>query len=352
MKDSKTTTYHIIGGGIAGLAAARFIKEDNLKNKVILYEAAAKLGGRCYSFFDAKLDRTIDNATHVVLGANKETIKLMNHPEFSGQANFFEDGEVNRKFWNYSKHIWLSVFNTAAQEVAPSLIRRLIWKLFPFWPHKLNICYSKGDLTTKLVDPLSRYIDEIKLGHTLQSFESDKKKITQLNFNKGNVTIDTKDKVIAALDAANYAKIFNDEEFEFNEITNIFFRTSTALTLPGEADFLATPQNIAHWIFIKDDIVGATISDSGSLTLEDDELARLIWQEIRALNGLKPAFLPPYRIMRYKQATIKQDESNNQKRPNSAQTKFKNLRIAGDWTMRGWPCCLEAAIVSAKRAVK
>lgn len=349
---SKISTYHIIGGGIAGLSAARFIKEKNINNKVILYESAAKLGGRCYSFFDPKLDHIIDNATHVILGANKEVLKLMSEPQFSGGAKIFDNSEISRKFWNYREHLYLSIFNTAAEDTAPGLIRRLIWKLFPFWPHKLKICYSKGDLSTKLIEPLSRYIDEIKLGCTLQNFEAEKKIINKLKFNKFDVEIGNNDRIITALDAANYAKIFNEPEFDFNEISNIFFRTSTTLTLPGGAKFLATPQNTFDWIFINDDIAAVTISNSQKLEIDEEELARITWKEIRALNGLKPAFLPPYRVMRYKQATIKQDEKNNNQRPKSAVTKYKNLNIAGDWTMRGWPCCLEAAVMSAKRAVK
>lgn len=349
--NSKTTTYHIIGGGIAGLAAAKFIKEKNIHNKVILYEAASKLGGRCFSFFDAKLDRTIDNATHVLLRANKKVLRLINNPQFFGLAKFYADGDISAKFWNFKEHIWLSVFNTQAEDVAPSLIRKLIWKLFPFLPYQLKIYFSKGDLTTSLVDPLSRYIDEIKLGHVLQGFMAEKKKVVSLDFNKEEIKIAAQDKIICALDSSNYAKIFDGEDFEYNEITNIFFRTSTELTLPKETLFLATPQNIADWIFINKDVVAATISDSGNIDEDDEELARKVWLEIREINGLKPAFLPPYRVTHYKQATIKQDEPNNCKRPKSAKTKFKNMRIAGDWTMRGWPCCLEAAVVSARRAV-
>ncbi len=348
----KALTYHIIGGGIAGLAAAKFIKEKNIKNKVVLYEAAAKLGGRCFSFFDAGLDRTIDNATHVILGANKGVINLMNRPEFSGKAKFFENGTINGKFWNYKDFILLSVFNTKADEVAPSLIKKLAFKLFPFLPNRLKICYSKGDLTSKLVEPLSRYTDEIKLSHKLLDFTAENDKISLLTFNKSKVPIAPQDKIICALDAANYSRIFSGPKFEFNEIANIFYRTSTPLTLPEDSKFIATPQNTADWIFINDDIVAATISNSAALTEGDDELARKIWIEIRALNGLKPAFLPSYRVMRYKQATIKQDGKNNRLRPCSANTKFKNMKLAGDWTMKNWPCCLEAAIQSAKRAVK
>lgn len=348
----KISTYHIIGGGISGLSAARFIKEKNINNKVILYESAAKLGGRCYSFFDPKLDRIIDNATHVILGANTEVLKLMSEPLFSGGAKFFDSRNISRKFWNHREHLYLSIFNTAAEDIAPSLIRSLIWKLFPFWPHRLKICFSKGDLSAKLIEPLSRYIDEINLGCRLQGFETNKETINKLKFNKFDVEIGNNDRIITALDAANYAKIFNEPEFDFNEISNIFFRTSTALTLPGGNKFLATPQNTFDWIFINDDIAAVTISNSQKLEIDEDELARIVWQEIRALNGLKPAFLPPYRVMRYKQATIKQDEKNNNQRPKSAVTKYKNLKIAGDWTMKGWPCCLEAAVLSAKRAVK
>lgn len=348
----KALTYHIIGGGIAGLAAAKFIKEKNIKNKVVLYEATAKLGGRCYSFFDTKPDRTIDNATHVILGANKEVLSLMKQPDFSGQAKFFEKGTINGKFWNYKDFILLSVFNTKPDDVPFPLIKKLLWKLFPFFPNRLKICYSKGDLTEKLIEPLSRYVDELKPGHKLLSFTAENGNISALTFNKGKVSVAPRDKIICALDAANYSRIFGGPKFEFNEITNIFYRTSTPLTLPGDSRFLAMPQNIADWVFICDDIAAVTISNSAGIKDKDDELARKIWLEIRALSGLKPAFLPAYRVLHHKRATIRQDEANNKLRPTSAQSGYKNMKLAGDWTMKNWPCCLEAAVISAKRAVK
>lgn len=348
----RAITYHIIGGGISGLAAARFIKKKNIKNKVILYEAAAAPGGRCRSFFNRQLGRTIDNATHVVLGANKNVLHLMKKPEFSGMANFFENGRINRKFWKYPKLILLSVFNTKPAEIAFALIRKSVLKLFPFLPKQLKIFYSKGDLSSQLIEPLSDYVDEMKTGYKLLDFSAKGNEISSLIFNKGKIDITPQDKIICALDAANYGRIFNGPQFEFNEITNIFYRTSTPLTLPEDKKFVATPQNIADWIFINKDIVAATISDSAGITDTNEELARKVWLEIRALNNIKAAFLPPYKVMRYKQATIKQDDANNKLRPGSAQSRYKNMTLAGDWTMKDWPCCLEAAILSAKRAVK
>lgn len=39
--------------------------------RVVLYDAAPQAGGRCRSFFDATLDRTVDNGSHLVLSGNR-----------------------------------------------------------------------------------------------------------------------------------------------------------------------------------------------------------------------------------------------------------------------------------------
>ena len=345
-------TYHIIGGGIAGLAAARFIKKKNKNSKVILYEASNTIGGRCFSFFDKKLGQYIDNATHVILGANHNVLNLMKDVKTFGGANFLHDNNISQKFWHFKEHILLSVFNTKPDEVCAKLVFNLLWKLLPFFPKKLNVFYSQGDLSEKLITPLTHYVDEFKTGYILKGVEAIENIVKSLIFNKDKVEISPEDKIICAVDAASYCKIFNKKNFEFNEITNIFYRTSTPLTLPQDKKFIATPQNTTDWVFICGNITAVTISNSENLTSNKDQLARSIWQEIRKLCGQRAAFLPPYKIMRYRRATIKQDKKNNSMRPYSALSDYKNMKVAGDWTMKDWPCCLEAAVISAKRAVK
>lgn len=56
----------IVGGGLAGLAAAAALAERG--GRVTLLEARAKLGGRASSFVDAETGETIDNCQHVSLG--------------------------------------------------------------------------------------------------------------------------------------------------------------------------------------------------------------------------------------------------------------------------------------------
>jgi len=59
---------HVVGAGLAGLAAALALAEDGAE--VHLYEAAPQAGGRCRSYFDRSLGVTLDNGNHLVLSGN------------------------------------------------------------------------------------------------------------------------------------------------------------------------------------------------------------------------------------------------------------------------------------------
>jgi squalene-associated FAD-dependent desaturase len=65
-------TVHIIGAGLAGLACA--VRLAGRGRQVALHEAAPQAGGRCRTFFDAGLDRTIDNGSHLLLSANQAVL--------------------------------------------------------------------------------------------------------------------------------------------------------------------------------------------------------------------------------------------------------------------------------------
>jgi squalene-associated FAD-dependent desaturase len=69
------TRVHVVGAGIAGLSCA--VRLARQGRAVSLYEAAAQAGGRCRSYFDDKLDRTIDNGNHMLLSANKAALSYL-----------------------------------------------------------------------------------------------------------------------------------------------------------------------------------------------------------------------------------------------------------------------------------
>lgn len=69
------STVHVVGAGMAGLAAAVALAGSG--RRVIAYEAAGQAGGRCRSLRDGVLDRTIDNGNHLLLGGNRAVFALL-----------------------------------------------------------------------------------------------------------------------------------------------------------------------------------------------------------------------------------------------------------------------------------
>jgi squalene-associated FAD-dependent desaturase len=64
---------HVIGAGLAGLAAAVRLAQNGHKGpgrKVALYEAAGQAGGRCRSYLDETLGCRVDNGNHLLVSGN------------------------------------------------------------------------------------------------------------------------------------------------------------------------------------------------------------------------------------------------------------------------------------------
>ncbi len=59
---------HVIGAGLAGLAAALSLTAAG--RAVTVYEASPTAGGRCRSYFDSELGLRVDNGNHLLLSGN------------------------------------------------------------------------------------------------------------------------------------------------------------------------------------------------------------------------------------------------------------------------------------------
>jgi squalene-associated FAD-dependent desaturase len=86
----------VIGGGFAGLTAAAYLSNNNIK--VTLLEASPKLGGRAYSFLDKESNTIIDNGQHIMMGCYKETLKFLSL--IKATNNFYFQEKLEVKFVN------------------------------------------------------------------------------------------------------------------------------------------------------------------------------------------------------------------------------------------------------------
>src|SRR5262249_49598236 len=66
---------HVVGAGLAGLAAA--VRTATADRRVVIYEAANQAGGRCRAYHAATLGMSIDNGNHLVLSGNHATLDYL-----------------------------------------------------------------------------------------------------------------------------------------------------------------------------------------------------------------------------------------------------------------------------------
>jgi hypothetical protein len=82
-------TVHIVGAGLAGLAAAVQLAGNG--RRVVIHEAAKFAGGRCRSYFDAQIGMEIDNGNHLLLSGNRSAFEYLRRVgglgALSGTAN-------------------------------------------------------------------------------------------------------------------------------------------------------------------------------------------------------------------------------------------------------------------------
>ena len=404
---------HIIGAGLAGLSAA--LKLSAHGEDVVVHEATAFAGGRCRSYHDASIGMTIDNGNHLLLSGNRAALdylrqvgaadRLIGPPaaefQFVDLASAqrwtlrFNDGRLPwwifdparrvpgtraRDYLALARLLWPPAGKTVGEIVVTK--GPLYWRLVePLLLAALNIdpphgsaklaaaviretlaaggracrpLVARDGLSATLGEPALALLQErgarVLLEHQLRTLRFGTRRVDALDFGGETVALAEDDAVILAVPPYAAATLIRglDVPSEFRAIVNAHFRITPPADQPP---ILGVLNGTVEWIFAFPGRMSVTISAGDRLVdTPREELAKSIWAEVASVTGLPPE-LPPWQIVRERRATFAATPAQDLKRP-GAETAWRNLALAGDWTDTGLPATIEGAIRSGNRAAE
>ncbi len=386
-------TAHIIGAGVAGLAAA--IRAVEAGYRVHVYEGARYAGGRCRAYFEPALGHTIDNGTHLVLGANPavwwytRTIGSIQGLHKVSEGSFpMVDGATGVPFTlgvraalstpmdsvrlalarsdtnvfdcladsPWRARLWQplteSILNTPLREASAAVLRRVLWQVISHGKAGIGAYVATPDLASVFVNPALKYLQNkganIVFHKRLKAIHTNDNRLEQLVFTDGIMSIPKGDIVILALPLWQTVGFFPylSDTIATAPIVNVHARVENQ-SIPTILGFV---NSSVHWIFARPHGLSITVSAADTLALEAaDTLAQRLWADVhRALPSL-PVNLPAYKVIKEKNATFRATpafEAQRRRLYKNLRERHDNLRLCGDWCAFGLPSTLEGSLQS------
>ena len=404
-------TVHIVGAGLAGLSAA--VGLVGTGREIVLHELARHAGGRCRSYFEPALGLTIDNGNHLLLSANRAALAFLkavgsegklvgpDHAEFafadlaSGERWSLRPNDGPVPWWIFFKSRrvpgtraanYLSLAKllranddrpigdiiNCAGALYDRLARPVLLAALNTDPPKassrlagavLRETLLKGGLATRplvaeeglgpvFIDPALAFLDRngVQLGfrHQLRRLEFLDDRVHALDFGEDVIKLGPADTAILALPASVVSLLAPNlpTPTKFRAIVNAHFKVDPPKSQPK---IMGVINGTVEWLFAFPGRLSATISAADRwIEAPREELATKIWDDIAAITGARRE-LPPWIIIKERRATFAALPDENAKRP-PAETAWRNLLLAGDWTATGLPATIEGAIRSGNRA--
>jgi len=217
---------------------------------------------------------------------------------------------------------------------------------------------AREGLSATLIEPalgaLAQRGATVRLEHQLRAIRFGGKRIDALDFGGETIALAEEDAVVLAVPPYAAASLVRglDVPNEFRAIVNAHFKVAPPA---GTPPILGVINGTVEWIFAFPGRLSVTISAGDRLLgTPREELARTIWAEVASVTALPaelPTGLPPWQIVRERRATFAATPAQDLKRP-GAETAWRNLILAGDWTNTGLPATIEGAIRSGNRAAE
>jgi squalene-associated FAD-dependent desaturase len=382
---------HVIGAGLAGLAAACQLTE--LGHHVVLLEAAPQAGGRARSYFDKQLGCRIDNGNHMLLSGNISALSYLHRigarrsllgpaaPNFpfrnvkTGEAWTLRLNQGGFPWWVFSpsrrvpgtkplgylkllnfrrarphqtvsnllnagplyqkllRPLAISALNTMPEEGSAAALQAVFAETLDRGGFATLPRWARIGLSETFIDPA---IDWLR-GHGAEIHFGER--VTALSPGQSTV-IATPPWVAAELIPGLTVPS------EFESICNIHFKHEMS---PGEAGFWGIVGGMTEWVFAREEVVSVTVSAANRyLDTPPEDIVRTVWSELVKLFDL-PRDIPPHRVLWERRATFCATPAQMKLRP-PTRTRLPGVVLAGDWTDTGLPATIEGAIRSGNAA--
>ncbi len=225
--------------------------------------------------------------------------------------------------------------------------------------HACRPLIARDGLSATLIEPALAVLRGrgavVRLEHQLRALRFNVDRVVALDFGTETIALAGDDVVIVAVPPYAAAALVRGLEVptEFRAIVNAHFRIEPPAGWPP---VLGVLNGTVQWIFSFPGRLSVTVSAGDRLLdMTREQLAKTIWAEVASVTGLPQALpggsggLPPWQIVRERRATFAATPAQELKRP-GAETAWRNLVLAGDWTNTGLPATIEGAIRSGNRA--
>jgi hydroxysqualene dehydroxylase len=402
---------HVIGAGLAGLAAA--VRLAGGSREIVLHEAARQAGGRCRSYCDAALDMTIDNGNHLLLSGNRDARNFLaeigseDRLAWPPEADFaFVDLATKERWrlrpnagslpwWIFSSHrrvlgtgpldyvgllrllisgkdapigavmrcdgllyerLWrpffLAALNTEPVEGSSHLAAAVVRETLARGGCSCRPLVATRGLSAAFIEPALGYLInrgvKIRFDHRLRRIEFANGHAAALDFGDDTVQLDAADKVVLAVPP--YAAQGLVPGLQTPEDYRAIVNAHFKIAPPETCPaILGIVHGTIQWVFAFPGRLSVTISSADRLLdVSREKLAERIWAEVAEVARIEKP-LPPWQIVKEKRATFAATVEENARRPGPG-TTYANLVLAGDWTATGLPATIEGAIRSGHRA--
>lgn len=404
-------TVHVVGAGLAGLSAA--VGLVGTGGEVIVHELARHAGGRCRSYFEPALGLTIDNGNHLLLSANRAALAFLKavgsegklvgpeHAEFafadlsSGERWMLRPNDGPVPWWIFSKSrrvpgtrgadylsmakllrvnedrpigeiidcegvlyerlsrpVLLAALNAEPREASSRLAGAVLRETLVKGGRATRPLVAQDGLGRVFIDPALAFLErsgaKLRFSHQLRRLEFRDERVSVLDFGEDVAKLAPDDTVILAVPAAVAALLAPGlpTPNAFRAIVNAHFKIDPPKSQPK---IMGIINGTVEWLFAFPGRLSTTISAADRwIEAPREDLAKKIWADVAAITGISGE-MPPWIIVKERRATFAALPDENAKRP-QAETQWRNLLLAGDWTATGLPATIEGAIRSGNRA--